>query len=138
MIYAHTSHPRWKVGIVHSFTVRVKSLDWHTGTRNLKASDGSLVAQLVDDRLTIFAGYTCDGGTMAPDFRQAIRGYVVHDALLQILDLHPGAFDEQAAHDAMLQIHREDRYWLRKPTHYAVSKWPRQFLYKRIIKPIFD
>lgn len=131
MKISRTTHPRWKwrVDADASYGLHAFALRGHQGTLELRGSDGQLYAMLVDGFFTIFAGYHFDGATCAPDFEDGLEGFAVHDALLQLLDIYPGAFAEQTAHDAMLEVHTVSDFQLRNFYHWAVSSWPRK-LYK--------
>lgn len=143
MQITRTNHPRWKyrVDADASYALHAFGLRGYQGYCEIRASDGkvysgfqdagqgTIYAVLMDGFLTIFKGYRFDGATCAPDFDAGLEGFAVHDALLQILDLYPGAFAEQAAHDAMLEVHTVSDFQLRNFYHWGVSSWPRQ-LYK--------
>lgn len=133
MKLARTNHPRYRWKVAGDYFVRLEALRGHKGVRSIRGEDGTLYAQLVNDRLTIFKGYHFDGCTLAPDFDEALEGCGVHDVLLQILDVYPDAYPEQAAHDALLEVQRSNNFSLARLYHWAVSGWPRQ-LYKLVFR----
>lgn len=131
MRFISTGHPRWKLRPDRKFAVRLASLSGHRG--QIAVYDGSAreLACLIGDQLTIRSSYQFDGCTLAPDCPRALRGCCVHDALLQLLAQHPGAYSRQAAHDAMLEIQTRDRFLLRRVYHLAVRLWPFRIKHNR-------
>lgn len=133
MKLARTDHPKYRWKVTREYSVRLEAFRGQRGTLEIRGEDGTLYAQLVDDRLTIFAGYHFDGCTLAPDFDEALEGCGVHDVLLQILDVYPDAYPEQWAHDALLEVQQSSNFSLARLYHWAVSGWPRQ-LYRLVFR----
>lgn len=118
------NHPKYNYEFTENFTIRLNSL--RNCESYLAISDletGEPVLNLNKDVLTIYSGYRFDGCSASPDFDRAIYGCAVHDALIQILDYHPYAFDIQDAHNAMFEIHSKSQFKLKWIYYLVVSSW---------------
>ena len=127
-----TDHPKYRWKVVSDYSVLLNAMIGHRGLCSIVGRDGQPYVQLFNDELTLFEGYHFDGCTLAPDFNDALVGCCVHDALLQILELYPDAYDEQRAHDALHEVQSSAGFPLAWLYHWAVSSWPRQ-LYKLLL-----
>jgi hypothetical protein len=93
---------------------------------------GRMMGTLVDDRLTIFAGYASDGASPhfftigklrfgTPSHRKTAPGFFVHDFLYQFgrLPCCPWTFSQ--ADDVLYHLMRQEGSILAAPYHAAVS-----------------
>jgi len=127
-----TTHPEFPWRYERDTVHLVRGLP-HEVTAEIRDKDGTLYSRIHWGHLFIYAGYQFDGCTCAVDFTRALPGCGAHDALLQMLAVYPGLFDEQIAHDALRDIHTTSSFSLAWLYHFAVSGWPRK-LYKRYSK----
>lgn len=107
-----SGHPDYPWKFTESYTVHIKSLRNHKGTLSTTGDGNKVYAILIDDELTIFPGYHFDGCTGAPDFKRAILGCGVHDALIQMLEDNQRAYKRSQADKALLQVQRKSRFAL--------------------------
>ena len=120
-----TDHPLYPWRVKRDFFFHVKGIPVELDLK-LKGKDGKTYAHLHWSHINMMEGYQFDGCTCAPDFKRALPGCCVHDALLQMLKENPEAFPESVAHKTMLEIHRSSCFSLRKLYYYAVAGWPRK------------
>lgn len=125
-----TAHPRYKYRVAEDCEFLIGLRHINPPERECVLADkGRRLVTLTETRLVIHEGYQFDGATCALDFKRALPGCAVHDALLQMLYKYPDLFHEQVAHDAMMRVHKVHGFRLYRLYHYAVSGWPRK-LYK--------
>ena len=123
MKFTRTSDSKYIWEVPKTFNVHPLALAHVKGRYCLTGKDGKTYLEFWDGLLVIYKGYQFDGCTMSPDCKRALRGCCVHDALYQILRSFPEVFTYANADDVMLEMHREDRFWLRKVYHWVLQKY---------------
>lgn len=118
---AKNSQCNWETDT--TFSVQLKSLKNCKFEGVIYDNQKKSIIKLKQDTLIIYKGYQFDGCSGSPDFSRAIRGCCVHDALIQILQSHPKAFDIEDAHKAMLETHKASEFFLAKLYYFVVSSW---------------
>lgn len=89
-IYYRKLH-KWKYMLTHDYR--------HVTVISGAEYDGPYVSLNNDGVLTLYSGYAWDGMSYAPDWREALRASLVHDALYQLIGLGVLTMDERAYAD---------------------------------------
>lgn len=93
--YTCTTDPRWACRLTADWTVLLSRLaDRVQAPYYFRVEKrGGICREWLrldpDGQLTIRADYASDGCSMAPDFKAALPGCILHDALRQALELDP-------------------------------------------------
>lgn len=122
-MFKKIKNSKYKWEVKENFSVRILSLKECEFQGSVKGKNNNIIVDLNEDIVTICSGYQFDGCSCSPDFKKALLGCCIHDALIQFLDIHPTAFSIEDAHEAMFQIHKSSRFKLARVYYAAVSSW---------------
>ena len=89
----------------------------------IESKAGNVLVELSDNKLHIKRHYHFDGATYAPDFKGVLGASAVHDALLQIIEKHPGKLSRADADAAFNYQMKKDGFKLRLPYFWGVKLW---------------